>query len=262
MKCLSTKLQSTANNSALRKFNELKLEFLLDSVATGTFEIKTANNVTFAFRSTDNTYLYKGNGVDFLGDIENCQAAEFPSTSFMTFKPKGKGYVFFKPCNQIDNIIIGGSSNNNTKIFAESLVALSDNIKVINFQSSMIEGDMSNVLSKFTKLTDLNLSLATFRAFDIVNLGNCKSLITLLVAVPKGEKAFGSIESLVKAQLSAGRTSGSISLADYNSDITLNGVKNSVNARRTITFNSATNVTITFNSATVATYDNGTWTYS
>ena len=247
MDCLVTKLKASVINNDLQKLGELSLEI---NSSENTATILGGDSITFSIRTTGTLYLYDATGTAFYGGIENCQEANNINGFNGVIKGNGKAYIK-------DNDKISRFTIVNDAIVKSTELMTRINTTLLALQKVKLLGSVAD-LAVLTKLTNLNINASSVvNTYDISVLAPLKELTNLVL----GRYAIGTLESFVVGQVSAGRVSGTLSLADYNSLVTLNGVTNEQNVRKSIAYN-ANGAVISTNGSTVATYSNGTWAYS
>lgn len=230
MKCLVTKLKAVVNDDSLRKLGELKIG------RSGGIENTNSALMYLYMTQEGRAVLAKGNWSDNYGasvkPIQADKQVRLDRTDGSVVEIFDRYYIkeLYVENAKVDlsdftymKELIKLTLNSNTKNVTGNIGIFTDMSKLeyIQIRSYGVEGDISVFGSieniKYISLADTNV------VGDIATIGQLTKLTTLALAETK---VSGIIESFVAAQVSAGRTSGEITMPYVMAarNITYNGV--------------------------------------
>ena len=264
--CLFTKLKGVVNNDSLKIFGAFKIS----ANCASSLKLKVQSTKAQNVKVLEGFVSIRGENVSEFTVPANTLYTIFSDVSrkiVLLFSDKYSIVSFESPYASLgfdledlkysDNLHIVDCAVDSVDVIGD--VSSVENLNLIEKfnldHSSKVTGNIST-FSGLTTLTELKLSGCNRLEGDIESFGNLTSLISLRL----GETVLGgTLESLVKAQVGNGRTSGSIVMGYLKTtNVTFNGVKPNDN-EATLTWEpnseDATKTDITYNGVSV-TIDN------
>ena len=230
--CLVTKLKSVVDNDSLKTFGAFKIS--LDGAASTKLKVQSAKAqnvkvlegfVTISGQNVSEFTVPANTLYTIYSDVSRKVVLLFSDKYSITsiVSPfAGLGFDL-EDLKYSDNLHIVDCGADSVDVIGN--VSSVENLNLIEKfnlkRSSKVTGNIS-AFSGLTTLTELTLPGCNRLEGDIESLGNLTSLISLRL----GETVLGgTLESLVKAQVGNGRTSGSISMGYLKTtNMTFNGV--------------------------------------
>jgi hypothetical protein len=254
------KYKFAVNNSDLRKINELEIlvEGANNDALMSVYYDNSVGMILPDIRSTGTVYFYKANGVDFYGDIPNCQHVPGrTSYGFVEFKVKGTGKIFIADMQNVNALSIVNRCSTDCSL----LYYKAKNLKTLRTTNGTLTGE----LEELSNIDLQTISLGRYdKAWNVSIFSKCINLIDFLPGIDESKNGYGTIEDFVEQQIANGRNSGTLDVSFKNSQVTLNGSHDPLDVGRVLVVYNGSNVTISVKSSgtQIASYNGSTWTYA
>lgn len=231
--CLVTKLNAISSNQNLPKWREIEL-----------MEIKNSGTQSTQFKLANNSGEKITVSCDENGTFENGQRVVeiVGGDGLITMGTlTGDTKISVSPYSDLTTVITGkssASSGTGKDQYFVNIQQLLQKLPILKDISYRYPGTLS-VFSMATQLETLGLqNSADFDSENAKKIELLGALVNLIYLYTKSSDITGALEDLADAQVSAGRTSGSL-LVQCNDHITLGGVVVGNVVYKTITFNSS-----------------------